>query len=75
MMATLGLLRGLLGSSGEGDRIFPVIYWYSWNPKRNGCTKGFSTLDSVGMMEKELNICPRELYEVKRDKAGQRVKD
>lgn len=49
MIATLGLRRGLLLSGGAGDRILSVKYWKSWNQNRNGCSKGFSTLDSEGI--------------------------
>lgn len=51
MMATLGLRRGLLLSGEAGDRILSVKYWKSWNQNRKGCSKGFSTLDSEGILE------------------------
>lgn len=56
MMATLGLRRGLLLSGGAGDRILSVKYWKTWNQKRNGWNRGFSILDSEGMLAAPRNF-------------------
>lgn len=50
IIATFGLRNGLLLSGGAGDRILSVRYWKIWNQKRKGWNKGFSTLDSEGML-------------------------